>query len=258
MLFSDWTSQIFAFIVVGAFFVGINHFGTSVGIVINELTQNLTLAGIVIYLFTFISFAFVIPMLYGLVSFEINALSNEKGKLSEIFCAFSSSESLLRSYSLFFNVFFRCILCFLPAVLIYCFRVFVYEDGMFFSFSLGGIDVVYFLLNTLFVVALYLGIVMSAGTFVGIYITVRREDKPVEDCFFLATKSIRGNRFEMTKIAISFFPLFVLSLFSIGFLFVMYTIPYMIITLVMFSKYLYDKYNLALNAQIAENANETK
>lgn len=249
MLFSDWVCQILAFVVVGAFFIGVNHFGTSVGLIVCELTQNIYLTGFVIYFFAFVALAMVIPLLYGLVSFEINAVSNEKGVLSDLFCAFSSGESILRSYSLFFNVIFRCIFLYLPAIATYCFRTFVYEKGMFFSFSVGGIDVVYFLLNTLLVITLYLGFVLSIGVVAGIYITVKIEDKRVEDCFFLAKIVLYKNRFELAKIAISFLPLFVLSLFSIGFLFVMYTVPYMMITFVMYSKYLYEKYTLAQNTK---------
>lgn len=258
MLFSDWVCQIFAFIVVGAFFVGVNHFGTSVGIVMNELTQNELLASFVIYFFTFLSLALVIPMLYGVISFEINAISNEKSVLSDIFCAFSSSESIVRSYSLFFNVFFRCILGFLPAVAVYSFKLFVYEEGMLLTFFIGNVDAVSFVINTLFVIALYLGIVMSSGLFVGIYITVMRGDLPVEDCLFAAKKCLRGNRFEFAKTVISFLPIFVVSLFSMGFLFVMYTIPYMIITFVMFAKYLYEKYNFVLNSVCIQDTQEIK
>lgn len=255
MLFSDWACQIFAFVVIGAFFVGVNHFGTSVGIILNELTQNIYLSSFIIYLFSFVSFALVVPMLYGVISFEINAVHSEKGMLTDLFCAFSSKECLVRSYSLFFHVFFRGVLFFLPAIVVYCFRVFVYEKGMFIDISVGGVDVVYFLINTLFVVALYLGFVLSSGTFAGIYITVNVQKLPVEDCFFKAKKTLRGSRFELAKISMSFLPLFVVSLFSIGFLFVMYTIPYVVITLVMYSKYLFEKYNLAQNT---ENAYENE
>ena len=249
MLFSDWVCQIFAFIVVGAFFIGVNHFGTSAALIVGELTQNIYLTGFVVCFFAFVALAMVIPLLYGLVCFEINAVSNQKGVLSDLFCAFSSGEKLMRSYSMFFGVFFRCVLWYLPAIAVYCFRTFVYEKGMLLSLSLGGIDVVYFLLNTLLVITLYLGFTLSIGVIVGIYLTVKMEDKRVEECFFLAKIVLYKNRFELSKLALSFLPIFVLSLFSIGFLFVMYTAPYMMIAFVMFSKYLHEKYNLAHNPE---------
>lgn len=250
MLFSDWITEIFAFVVIGAFFVGVTHFGTSVAITLNELTKNLLFAGAVVNFFDLLALALVIPMIYGLFYFEINAVSNEKGVLSDLFYAFSDKTLLGRCYGLFLRIFIRGILCYLPAIALFWLRMFYFESNLFGILSIGNVDVISFVLNTVFVLLLYLGFVLLSGTFVGIFVTVKREDLSVDECFFVAGKCIRKNRFELAKLSLSFLPLFVISLFSIGFLFVIYTLPYMLITFVLYSKYFYEKLNLEAQAEI--------
>ncbi len=251
MLFSDWTRQIVAFLVVFAFFIGVNYFGISASGVLYEIMENAAVSTFVISFLLFASFAFAIPLFYGLLGFEINAISGKKTELSSIFSAFSDFDIVMRSYVLFFRMLFQCIFGFLPAIALFCFKNYFYEGGMLGELTFAGIDVILFLINTLLILLLYLGIVLSANLFVGVYISIKREDMQVEECFYEAKKCIKGSRAELAKTALSFLPLFVVSLFTIGFLFVMYTIPYMVITLLMFSKYLYDKKNYLFNAERA-------
>lgn len=241
MLYSDWINQILVFVIVGAFFVGINYFGTSVAIIVSELSDKLIVADCVSLAFNVISMAFTVPMFYGIVRFEINTVSEEEAVLSDVFAVFSDSQTVLRSYNLFFNVIFRGIVCFLPAIALYFFKHLAYDYGFVRTYSYYGVDVVSFLLNTVFVLLIYLGIAFSSNLFTGIYISVKNENAPVEDCFYMAKKCMRGSKSEFALLALSFLPLFVVSLFSIGFLFVLYTVPYMFITFIMFSKYLYEK-----------------
>ena len=56
----------------------------------------------------------------------------------------------------------------------------------------------------------------------------------------MAKSSCRTNRGEILLCALSFVPLFVLSLFTLGFLLVAYTLPYFLLTLVYMSEYLYE------------------
>ena len=257
LLYSDWVNQILAFVIVGAFVVGFNYFGTSVSLVIENLTHNIPLAGAFMCAFAFLSVVFVIPMLYGLVLFEIKAVRGEKNMISDVFSAFSDSELLLRSYNVFFRVFIISVLCFLPSFAVYFFGEFIYGEFVgALNFSIGGVDVASFSLNTLFVLLLYLGISLSCANFVGLYISVDRCDLTVAECFYTAKLCIYRSRGELGKTALSFFPLFVVSLFTMGFLFVMYTIPYMFITFVMFSKYLYDKNNFLMNSESTQLINQ--
>lgn len=242
MLFSEWVTQIVAFLIVGSCFISLNYFGTSAAVIVNELSDSTVLFEVVLSFFVVFSLLFTLPLIYGLVNFEINAIVAKKAKLYDLFSAFSDMKGMVRSYALFLQVFGRCILCFLPAALVVVFNEFFYESVFLGHHVFFGIDIATFLCNTLFFVFLYLGIVFMSGCFVGIYLTVKNPEMSVDECFFKAKKCIKGNRSELTKTALSFLPLFVVSLFSMGLLFAVYTLPYMLITLIMVSKYICDKY----------------
>ena len=131
---------------------------------------------------------------------------------------------------------------FLPSIIIDYYLKNIY-DGDFFGYknSVSGIDTVYLYLNVLMLVFAAAGFVLSSKNIMGVYVCIERENTSVRDCFFAAKLCVLGSRREMAKLVFSFVPLFALSLFTLGFLFVMYTIPYVAITLTMFSKYLYEK-----------------
>ena len=101
MLFSDWTRQVLAFVAVLAFFVGTNHFGMSFGSILFEITENETVAAFAMSFLMFASFAFGIPVFYGLVGFEISSVSGKNAKLSDLFSAFSDFDKVIRSYTIF-------------------------------------------------------------------------------------------------------------------------------------------------------------
>lgn len=240
LLFSEWLMQVFVFITVGAIFYGIFQFGAALGFAVHEITANEKLSVLLISVFIVFAIAILVPLLYGLFAFEINAVSPKKCNASDVFCAFSSGEKLYRAYDLFFGLVFRYAFYFLPAILLHFYNILVYPNTDFVVYY-GGVDVVLFLLRTLFVVLLFLGIMLSTKGFAAIYICIKT-DKSAAESFYLAKKCMKNNGLEAVKLALSFFPLFVISLFTVGFLFLLYTIPYMFITFVMYSKYLYEKY----------------
>lgn len=241
LLFSDWLTQIIAFVIVGVVFYGISQFGTALALSVNEIFSNLKLTNTILSVFTVFATAMLVPTVYGLVVFEIKAVSGEKYGFSDIFSAFSTAEVLFKSYDLFFGLVFRYAVFFLPAFALYVFNTYFYTDDIFSKpVYFEGIDVIMFSLRTLFVVLLYAGIVLSCKSFVAVYVSVKT-DKNVRECFMIAKKCLRGNITEVLKFAISFFPLFVVSMFTVGFLYILYTIPYMFISFTTLAKYLYDK-----------------
>ena len=258
LLFSDWLTQILMFLIVGSVFYGIWQFGITLGLFVNQFTSNEKLAKLIISVFGLFALAIFVPLTYGLLTFEVNFISNKKSTPSDVFCAFSSSRAFFRSTDLFLGLMFRNLLYFSPALLLFCFNTMLYPFCFSRYFYFAGIDVVLFLLRTLFVILVYVGITLSYSGFVASYIAVKT-DKEIAECFFEAGMCIRKNRSQITKLFISFFPLVVVSLFTVGFLFVMYTIPYMFITLTMFSKYLYDKRvyeKVNQNQHVSININE--
>lgn len=241
LLFSQWLCQILAFVIVGACFVGISQFGSAIAILLSVLCENEILAKIFIVVYFAIACAMFVPLIYGLVSFEINAV-NGKGNLADLFCAFSGVELLSRSYSAFFYFVVKSLVYYIPLLLtvfLYL-EIYYYENIPFEKMYLFGVDVLRVLIGVSFVVLLYFGFVKSAKHCVGLYLAVIRPDSKISECFFVAKNCEYLNRNEMAGVILSFAPLFVISLFTVGFLFIMYTFPYVLITVVMMSKYEVD------------------
>lgn len=258
LLFSEWLLQILLFMTVGAVFYGIWQFGLALGLSVNELISNEKTAILVISVFGVFAASIFVPTAYGLLMYEVDFVETGKSNPSHIFKAFSSAAEYFRSMDLFFGIVLRNILYFLPAIALGFFNAFVYPYTISHSLYFEGIDVVMFLLRTLLVIFFYLGIVLSSTCFTASYIAVKT-DKEISECFYEAAGCLRKNRVEALNLALSFFPLFVLSIFTVVFLFVMYTIPYMYITFVMFSKYLYEKRVLEIQNMMTDkkvNINE--
>jgi len=242
MLYSDWLSHVLAFLIIGAVYYGMIQFGASVSVMLEELTGNDYVSLLWFSTYIVLSAAVVIPLICGVFNFEVCAIDRGKARISDMFYAFDSLESLLRSYRMAFYAFFKSLLFFLPAIVINELISFYteYADKGDKIIVLGQ-DALYFALEALFVVFLGLGFVLSSKNFMGIYVCLERPQESISKCFFIANMCISSSKREMTFLLLSFAPLCVLSLFTAGFLFVMYTFPYMALCITMFSKYLYDK-----------------
>ncbi len=242
MLFSDWVIQILAFLITGAVYVGVFHFGANLGSLILSVADNEKAYRLFVSVFLVLAGALFAVLVVGLVNFEVNAVKNGKGNIADIFEPFSSSSELSRAYGVFFHVLVRVLVFLLPGLLVLAFTEYYYYDGFFwYSFSVFGYDAVYFLLKAVSLLLFYMGFVRTASMFPGIYITYLRKDLDVSDCFFIAKVCMGKEKNEMAHLALSFLPLAVLSLFTVGLLPVMYTLPYVTISFVMYSKYIYDK-----------------
>ena len=242
ILFSDWINQILAFLIVGALYNGIFEFGVSGMILIDEVTGNWFVSTSLLLLYSLLAAAVIIPLFYGLVVYEINAVEKRKGNITDIFTPFSSATLMIRSYKLFVYLLFKTILCMLPAVLTAL--LLFGEQFEFFSleaFVWNNINFAYLLIVTLLFICIFAGMVLSVKQFVGAFICVLKPSMRIRDCFFTSKVCCYGSRAEVARLMISFLPLMWLSLYTAGLLFVMYSLPYMLITLVLQSKYLYDK-----------------
>ncbi len=242
LLYRDWLSHIFAFLMAGAVYFGLMQFGSGVAAAFIMLGNNEYLGLLWFSVFAVIALYIMIPVVYGIFNFEINALKNERSRLPDVFFAFESSKMLVRSYKTALYALWKSFLYFIPAVALGVFNGRYYTQGIFGkTLSVFGYDALFLLLETVFVILIAVGVILSSKVFVGIYVTVERPEDTVTNCFFTANMCCASSKREMTKLVFSFLPLFVLSLFTFGFLFVMYTIPYMFLCITMFSKYLYTK-----------------
>ncbi len=241
LLFSNWLTQIFAFFVVFVCGYGIQRFGTGAAVLLESITSLTGLSNLLFLVFQILSVCAVIPLVYGLVYFECCFLEGNCS-LANIFAAFGSLSMFERAYKLFFYVLFKLLLPFLPFLILVVYTNNFYYEGIYGAqITMFEIDMVFFMLRSLEIVLFYLAFVFGAKNFLGIYISVLRSDRPLKECFFVASVCINKSKSEFALLALSFLPICVLSLFTVGFLFLMYTFPYMLVTFVMYSKYLYEK-----------------
>ena len=191
--------------------------------------------------FLVLQYALLIPLIIGVFNFERHFLENGKAHLWDLFYAFESIDTLTRSYKIALFFVFKSILYFLPSICLVYFIYVVYYEGIFGeTIAIFGTDVIFFSLCVLLVIFTSLALVFSAKNLVGIYVSLIREDEDIAKCFFVAQLcvSVKGN--EPSYLVLSFLPLCIVSLFTLGFLFIIYTLPYMAIAVTMISKYLYD------------------
>ena len=242
ILLSEWLPQIIAFLVVGAIYVGVNQFGGCLSSVIILVTGNESLSRVFAVVYFVFSFLLLVPLFYGVVKYEAGAVDNEKPRLSDLFFAFSSMENANRAYGMFLSVALKILLRFLPAIALWIFDSLFYYDGMFSrSLSFGNVDVINFVLKSVFLVFLYMGTVLSSKYYFAVYLSVMRPEFEPKDCFLLSKVCTHSMSHELAKITLGFIPIFVISLFSMGLLFILYTLPYVFLTYTVVCKYIYEK-----------------
>ena len=243
LLYNDWIFQILAFLIVGGCVSGINQFGTSVYAVLYFVTENQMFAKLFLAVYSLVClFGVCVPLFYGVVNFERNAAVKEKSDLRDLFYYFSSFELLSRAYYVFFNVALRIILCYLPALILIYLKEFFYFEGFFgFIMRYGTIDLVGTALRTLVVILLYLGFVFSAKYYLTLFLSIEKRDFDMSKLLMMTKMCLFGERVKIAALALSFLPLFVVSLFTMGFLFIIYTLPYMFLTLTVYCKYVYER-----------------
>lgn len=242
ILYGDWLTHVFAFLMIGAVYFGIVQFGASVSLLTEELTGNAYISMLLFSIFFVLCYVLFVPLITGIVYFENGCLENGKARLSDVFYAFENTEKLARSYKILLFAAVKSVLYFLPSLMLDYFLENVYFEGIFGkTSSYYGQDAVYLLLSVLLVIFITVGIVLSAKNVVGVYVSTIHEDKSVSQCFFIAKLCVTGSKRELTLLVISFVPIMLLSLFTLGFLFVIYTFPYLALCVTMFSKYLYEK-----------------
>ena len=182
------------------------------------------------------------PLVYGLMYFEMLCSEGQRPSASVCFCAFSSGENLLQSLELFIHLFIRIVPCFLPAILTRVYMTFFYDSNAnILPFDIKGFDEVYFLLSTLFIACIFIGLVLCSRFFVGVYVSLKRPEITKREAFYIGSICCHNSNVSIVSLFLSFVPLLVISFFSVGILLVIYTIPYMLLTFMNMAKYLYDK-----------------
>lgn len=169
----------------------------------------------------------LIPLLYGLCVFEYNAANNQTASVTDLFYAFASPQLFCRSFSLFWALLWRgTLVFFVPAVLggmIPDYLNGYYPDLI---VNLGnGTDIGYTFLCIDVLIALTTAIAVFSRYATAAYLAVAHEDYSVSKCFAIAAYLNHGMNMQYVKMTLSFLPLALLSLCTLGILFAVYTAP---------------------------------
>lgn len=242
LIYADWLSQIFVFAVLFVSFAGLNSIYSGIVTLCLDITKNSLVSFLLSVLYVFLTFVFMIPLLYGTIHFEILAFEEKKPMVSNVFDAFSGTSILVRTYKTFLSFLIRVIPEFLVVFLLSKFiGSDIYYELFRMDFMVGNIDVVYLSFNVVLLVFVFLAFAFSGKHLVGLFFAVKNEDMPVGQCFKMARNACFGFTTELFLMMFSFVPLIVVSLFTMGVGFIIYTIPYLLLTFAGMSKFLYMK-----------------
>ena len=202
------------------------------------------LASFFLYAFTA---AMIIPLIYGYAVFETNCVKNKKADFTDMFCAFSELSMYVRSFKVFYALLWRFAIVFaIPAELI---RKFIsYTNGNNYSkVIISGYDFGYTAIAVLIIASVIIALVIYSKFFLSLYITVVRPEKSVSECFYSARIYRKNCSASQFSLAISFIPLMILGILSMGIAFI-YVIPLMLTSFFVFAHKRYE--NTELNEAV--------
>ena len=241
-LYSNWITHIAAFFTVGICTVGLYAVCESFLMLFSEFASDELLDFQYVFYVAF-TVLMSIPLLYGICVFEYNSLNSDKPSIADIFYAFSSLHRFRRSYLLFYSLLWRAFLTFIvPALISY--QIYLYKGG--FSSVLenliGAFSPVSYYTAIAFNAVIYvICAAFFARYFAAVYIIIDREDTPVSHCYLFARVCMYGCGRYFSAMLISFLPLLVVSVLTFGVLFIIYTLPVMLLSLFGLASYVYKK-----------------
>ncbi len=243
IIYSDWLSQIFVFAAVMVSVAGLNSIYGGLMTLAYNVANNDMFSYMISVFYTFLTFAFVLPLVYGVIHFEILAFENKKPSVSRVFDAFANTEKLTRTYKTFLSFVLRIIPVFIPVFLLSGFiQSPLYYSILKTEYTVGNIDVVYLSFNIVLLIFVFLSLSFTGKHIVGLFIAVKNQEQSVGECFRLGKNVCSGYTAELCLMTFSFVPLIVVSMFTLGIMFIVYTLPYILLTFSGMTEFLYSKY----------------
>ncbi len=240
-IYGDWLTHIFAHLLVFVCFAGIVSLGQQMGVLAFSLGISEHYASLFLLFYDAVALFMAIPLVYGVMYFEMLCSEAKRPNASVVFSAFSTPKTLLCAYELFFALFIRVLPCFAPAIAVWIYMQYYYSPDIFvLPVDIGGFDEAYFVLSTVLVALFFLGLVLSSRFFVGLYVCLKRPYLPKRDAFYIGSLCCHNNSSGLVSLFFSFVPLLVISLFTVGILFVAYTVPYITLTFMNAARFLYE------------------
>lgn len=169
----------------------------------------------------------VIPLAYGVLTYAVHVTDGQAADVMDLFCAFGSGKTFCRSFTLLWSLFWRAVLVFaLPVYFVSQADILLYEENFLYT-DIGGFDVGYFLISTGLFIAFFAAFAFYSHYFAGIYFAIKHENARLSVCFSAAAFARKADPVQnvYVRLCIAFLPLLVLSLFTCGILFLIYTGP---------------------------------
>ncbi len=228
VLFNSYAVLLFATIFYIALLVGFIYIGNSFGSLLYGISSDDTVT-LVSITFMIIAVIVTVPLNYGYVSIIIKVCAGDKASVSELFTFYSDRASVISAYASFLRL--------IPGILVFGIAPAVLLPSGFVLIDLF-MDYAY---------PLYGGVLIEAVTklshmlltafiiFICLYFSGKVIASFLVDC--IPGSSLRVARIDkwgFMKLRLTMLPLIALSVLSFGILFVVYTIPFMLICYVLF------------------------
>ncbi len=237
-LYSNWLLHLAAPLCVTASLLGILFAGSSVLSLLDVLLPLDTLTyNCIGAIFLFLFLCTAIPLFYGLLVFFMRSAVGKPVSLLHLFYAFNSFRMFFRSFALFWAMLWRAVVHFtLPVLLVYeTYLHIIYGSGNFYpvhtmlGFQTSGIELTAYS-TLLFLIALG----HYAGYFYAVHLAIVHKRRSISLCFSagaMITKGKDGATFAIAYLVYTFLPLILLSVLTFGILFVVYTLPYLLLSI---------------------------
>lgn len=184
------------------------------------------------------------PLLYGWISWLMQCMRERKlFPLHTIFYSYSSLDEVKKAVRVivFYTLFT------LAAALSVMLIIYAGDSipSLFKGFGFGGIFSV--ILKILCTAAAFAVIIKSFGILCVMNISQTGEYSGIFDAFKTSARIMKGHKAETLFFILSFLPLAALSVFTFGILFVVYTLPYFLLSLCAYTDYLCRAYEARMN-----------
>lgn len=182
-----------------------------------------------------------VPLLYGLCVLFQRSASGKSVRLTDLFYAFGSFSLFARSFCLFWAMLWRFLLCFAVS-LFFLWEAEAYRGGYnlvtWTPIFWHDIDLTALALCSLCYLSAIFMLTQYASYFVSVRLAVLHEDQSVSKCFAAGHFCVRcsGGKKDFGDLSVSFWLLLLLSVLSCGILFVIYTLPYMLLSFFMLAE----------------------
>ncbi len=189
--------------------------------IVSDICRNtsLTMCKVILVVVMFFAAA---PLNYGLMRWFFSAADCKNIPLGEIIEVYCLKDIMKRAYMLFITVAF-CVAVGCAPVL----SLFLFFDNV--SYYIVIIPALWAIYNGVFCLF-------------WVYYASKHQTKPLRECFYDSVKIFFSKSLDVFAFIISFIPIFIISLFSAGILFVFYTIPYILLSLGAYFSYLESIY----------------